>query len=163
MVARGDAATLRRPCSVDVDEAGDPVRDARDSTSSIVLDCQPLLTLTIAYDRRVRSSDDSWEDVSHPHIAEHENLLLYLSNSAIRRRYIADSTGGPRMAVMSRPVGPGRGRRLHLSICRSLLPSRRRHGEVCSRCRIFDYHVLRSGSLRELRQLRDRGVLAGAL
>ena len=48
MVVRGDAATLNRPCSVDVEEAGDPVRDARDSTSSIVLDCQPLLTLTIA-------------------------------------------------------------------------------------------------------------------
>ena len=48
IVARGDAATFRRPCSVDVDDVGDPVRDARDSTSSMVLDCQPLLTLTIA-------------------------------------------------------------------------------------------------------------------
>lgn len=59
MAARGDAATFRRPCNVDDDDAGDPVREARDSTSSIVLDCQPLLTLTIAYDRRVRSSADS--------------------------------------------------------------------------------------------------------
>lgn len=72
MVARGDAVTLSLPCSVDVDEAGDPVRDARDSTSSIVFDCQPLLTLTIAYDRRVRSSDDSWEDVSNAHIQDEE-------------------------------------------------------------------------------------------
>lgn len=59
ILARGDAATFRRPGNVDVDDAGDPVRDARDSTSSMVLDCQPLLTLTIAYERRVRSSEES--------------------------------------------------------------------------------------------------------
>jgi len=60
MAARGDVIGFRRPCNVDVDDVGDPACDAKDSTSSIECDCHPLFTFTMAYERRVRSSDDSW-------------------------------------------------------------------------------------------------------
>lgn len=60
MVTRGDVIRFLRPWMVDVEDVGEATWDARDSTSSIGRDCQPLLTLTIAYDKRVRSSAVSY-------------------------------------------------------------------------------------------------------
>lgn len=59
MVARGDAIRFLLPCSVELDDVGDPFWDANDSTSSIEFDCHPWFTFTIAYESRVRSSDDN--------------------------------------------------------------------------------------------------------
>lgn len=47
-------------CTVELLEAGEPAREASDSTWSIEWDCHPLLTLTIAYERRVLSSAESF-------------------------------------------------------------------------------------------------------
>jgi hypothetical protein len=47
MAMRGEAV-VRRPWRVEVEDVGEPAAEARDSTSSMVLLCQPLLTLTIA-------------------------------------------------------------------------------------------------------------------
>lgn len=49
-----------RPCIVDVLEAGDAPCEAKFSTWSIECDCQPLFTLTIAYDKRVFNSAESY-------------------------------------------------------------------------------------------------------
>jgi hypothetical protein len=49
--ATGSRGLADEPClrwTVDVVDEGDAARDARDSTSSKVWDCQPLLTLTMA-------------------------------------------------------------------------------------------------------------------
>lgn len=67
------------------------------------------------------------------------------------------------MAAIARPVGVGRGRRLHLSIGRSLLARGGRHRKDCSWGMVLKDMVLHGSSLRELRQLRDRGILAGSL
>lgn len=88
---------MRRPWRVEVDEVGDPAWDARDSTSSIVFDCHPLLTLTIAYERRVRSSEESWEMLVTSLGDDVFFVCVYLANLGARRGGYADSTGISRM------------------------------------------------------------------
>ena len=56
---RGLADEPCRRCTVDVLETGEAACDAMFSTSSSEFDCQPLLTLTMAYERRVRNSLDN--------------------------------------------------------------------------------------------------------
>ena len=60
MIVRGDRTGFARPCKVEFEDVGDATCDANDSTSSMEFACQPLFTLTMAYDRRVRSSEDNW-------------------------------------------------------------------------------------------------------
>lgn len=59
MGIRGLAEEPCRLCIVDVVETGDAAWDAIFSTSSSEFDCQPLLTLIMAYDRRVFNSLDN--------------------------------------------------------------------------------------------------------
>lgn len=61
---RGLADVPCLPCKVEVLEVGEAACDASDSTSSIVFPCQPLFTLTIAYDNFVLSSAESCASVS---------------------------------------------------------------------------------------------------
>lgn len=56
---RGLAEEPWRRWTVEVLEVGEAACEASDSTSSRELSCQPLLTLTIAYERRVRNSAES--------------------------------------------------------------------------------------------------------
>lgn len=49
-----------RPWIVDVLDAGDAACEVKFSTWSILCDCQPLFTFTIAYDRRVFNSAESY-------------------------------------------------------------------------------------------------------
>lgn len=46
---------------VELLELGETACEARDSTSSMEWDCQPWLTLIMAYERRVRSSVESYK------------------------------------------------------------------------------------------------------
>lgn len=45
---------------VELLDVGEPACEANVSTWSMVWDCHPLLTLTMAYDRRVFNSADNW-------------------------------------------------------------------------------------------------------
>jgi len=58
----GLADAAWRKWMVELLEVGEPDCEASVSTWSMVWDCHPLLTLTMAYDSRVFNSADSWRD-----------------------------------------------------------------------------------------------------
>lgn len=57
--SRGLVEEPLRRCTVEDDDTGDAACEARVSTWSMVCDCHPWLTLTIAYDKRARNSAES--------------------------------------------------------------------------------------------------------
>jgi hypothetical protein len=153
MAVRGDAMVCLRPCSVDVDDVGDPVCEARDSTSSMEFDCHPLLTLTMAYESRVRNSDESCGSSQMAQRVVRPCSETYLANPATRSRYVTHGTRISRVSIVAtrtralRRSAHGR-RRLDHPVRRPLLSCRQRAGRSTgSRCRRAGQRFLGSSDL----------------